>query len=95
MRNEEVIIRPILSEKSTELREKENKYVFEVSKAANKIMIKNAVKELFDVDVKSVNVINVNGKKKRVRYKYGLTSSFKKAIVTVGDKDKIAAFEGA
>ncbi|HBD92833.1 MAG: 50S ribosomal protein L23 [Spirochaetes bacterium GWF1_31_7] len=95
MRSEEIILRPVLSEKSTALREKSNKIVFVVSKEANKIMIKNAVKELFDVDPVSVNVINNKGKMKRVRYKYGKTASFKKAIVTLKQGDKISIFEGA
>ena len=95
MRSEEIIIKPVLSEKSTDLREKENKYTFVVSREANKIMIKEAVLELFDVKPLSVNIINVKGKKKRVRYKYGYTAAYKKAIVKLEAKDKIAVFEGA
>lgn len=95
MRSEEIILRPILSEKSTLLRDKSNKFVFVVSKDANKIMIKSAIKELFDVVPEKVNVVNLRGKLKRVRYKYGMTSSLKKAIITLKKGDKISVFEGA
>lgn len=95
MRSEEIILRPVISEKSTNLREKAGKYVFIVSKDANKIMVKNAIKQLFDVTPEKVNIVNVMGKMKRVKYKYGMTSSFKKAIVTLKKGDKISVFEGA
>lgn len=95
MRSEEILIRPVLSEKSTALREKSNKYVFVVSSDANKIMVKAAIKDLYDVVPESVNVLNNKGKMKRVRYKYGKTASFKKAIVTLKTGDKLSIFEGA
>lgn len=95
MRSEEILLRPVLSEKSTALREKDNKYVFVVHGDANKIMIKNAIKELYNVDPSGVNVMNTEGKMKRVRYKYGKTASFKKAIVTLKKGDKLSIFEGA
>ena len=94
MRAEEIIIRPLVTEKSTYLREKLNKYTFVVSKSATKIAISNAVKSMFDVKPIKVNVLYVAGKMKRVRYKYGLTSSFKKCVVTLKQGDKIAIFEG-
>ena len=80
MRSEEIIVRPVLSEKSTAIREKANKFVFIVSKDANKIMVAQAVKELWDVEPINVNIINVKGKLKRVRYKYGRTASLKKQL---------------
>lgn len=94
MKAEEILIKPVLTEKSTELREKLNKYTFIVRKDANKIMIKNAVKELFSFDPKEVNILNCRGKKKRVRYKYGFTSSYKKAIITLAEGDKLSIYEG-
>lgn len=94
MRPEEIIIRPLVTEKSTYLREKFNKYTFVVNKSATKIAVSNAIKQMFDVTPVKVNVINVFGKMKRVRYKYGLTSSFKKCVVTLKQGDKIAIFEG-
>ena len=95
MRSEEIILSPVLSEKSTHLREDSNKYTFIVSKDSNKIMIKKAVNELFNVNPTAVNIINMKGKKKRVRYKYGYTSSYKKAIISLKKDDKITVFEGA
>ncbi len=95
MRSEEIILKPVVSEKSTNIREKANKYVFIVSKDANKIMVKDAINDLFGVMPAKVNVVNVMGKLKRVKYKYGRTASFKKAIVTLKEGDKISVFEGA
>ena len=95
MRDDQIILRPIMTEKSTMLRDAYNKYSFIVHKDANKILIKNAIKNLFDVTPLKVNIINIRGKKKRVRYKFGYTSSFKKAIITLKQGDKIGIFEGA
>ncbi len=67
----DVIIRPVLSEKSTELSESK-KYVFRVSLKANKHLIKKAVKEIFNVTAERVNVMIVRGKQKRVRHHMGL-----------------------
>jgi large subunit ribosomal protein L23 len=94
MRSEEIILRPVISEKSTKLREKENKYVFVVAKDANKIMIKAAIKELFNVVPEKVNVLNQAGKLKRVKYKNGRTPAIKKAIITLKKDEKISIFEG-
>jgi large subunit ribosomal protein L23 len=95
MRNDQIILRPIMTEKSTMLKDSYNKYSFIVHKNANKILVKNAIKDLFNVSPLTVNIINVRGKKKRVRYKFGYTSSYKKAIVTLKKGDKIGIFEGA
>ena len=80
MMYEDVLIEPVLSEKATFLRD-EGKYVFKVDPSANKIQIKEAVSKLFNVKVVGCTVINVGGKNKRVRYRAGKTSSWKKAIV--------------
>lgn len=90
---EDVLIEPVLSEKSTLLRE-EGKYVFKVHPDANKYEIKEAVSKLFNVKVLSCNVMNVGGKVKRVRTKPGKTSSWKKAIVRLAPGEKIKVFEG-
>lgn len=89
----DVIIKPVLSEKSTTLA-KEGKYVFRVSKNANKKIVKRAIKEIFNVEPVRVNIMNVRGRRKRVRYNYGYTASWKKAIVTLKQGDKIELFEG-
>ncbi len=78
----DIIIEPVISEQSTVLAE-ENKYVFVVRKSANKIEIKHAIEKLFDVAVKKVNVLNVIGKTKRVRYKIGKKADWKKALVSL------------
>ncbi len=66
-----------------------NKYLFWVAKDANKIEIKKAVEEIYKVTVAKVNVINVKGKKRRVRYQEGQESDWKKAVVTLKSGDKI------
>ena len=82
MRPEEVIIAPIITEKSNDGLN-EGKYTFEVNKKATKIDIKNAVEKLFEVKVIKVNTMNVSGKQKRMGRYVGKTSDWKKAIVTI------------
>ena len=79
---EEIIIAPVVTEKSTD-GIAEGKYTFKVNKKATKIDIKNAVEKLFEVKVLSVNTISVKGKEKRVGRNVGKTSDWKKAIVTI------------
>ncbi len=79
---EDIIIRPIITEKSSAA-QAEGKYTFEVNKKATKIDIKNAVEKLFEVKVTDVKTINVNGKPKRQGVHAGKTSDWKKAIVTI------------
>ncbi len=93
MKKGEIIIHPIITEKSNEKQEF-GKYCFKVNKRANKKEIITAVRDTFNVEPVSCNVMNVRGKKKRVRYKEGYTSSWKKAIVTLKEGDKIEFFEG-
>ena len=93
MKKGEIIIHPITTEKSTGQQEI-NKYCFKVNQRANKKEIMKAVNEVFGVEVVSCNIINVMGKRKRERYKIGYTSSWKKAIVTLKEGDKIELFEG-
>lgn len=79
-----------LTEKSTVLGETQNKYMFRVAPAANKIEIKQAVEKLFGVSVKSVNTINYDGKRKRERTsKFGKRSDWKRAVVTLKEGSKI------
>ncbi|MBC7319359.1 50S ribosomal protein L23 [bacterium] len=89
----DIIIRPIISEKSSILREL-RKYEFVVSPFANKIEIKNAVEDIFGVKVEKVNVIKQKGKKKRMGIFEGKTSGYKKAIVTLAEGHSISFFEG-
>ncbi len=87
----QVIIRPIISERSYDLIN-DNRYTFEVAKTANKIEIRDAVESIFGVHVLNVNTLSVKGKPKRVRYAKGYTRSWKKAIVTLVAGETIEAF---
>ncbi|MBQ7612609.1 MAG: 50S ribosomal protein L23 [Spirochaetaceae bacterium] len=89
----DIILAPVVTEKSTYLRET-GKYVFQVNPNATKIQIKEAVRRLFNVKVLDCTVMNVRGKNRRVRYQAGKTSSWKKAIVKVAEGEKIKIFEG-
>ena len=82
MRPEEIIIAPVVTEKSNDELQ-EGKYTFKVNKKATKVEIAKAVEKLFEVKVLKVNTMNVNGKEKRVGYHVGKTSDWKKAIVTI------------
>ena len=79
---EEVIIKPIVTERSS-MDLQEGKYTFKVNKKATKVEIAKAVEKLFGVKVLSVNTISVKGKQKRVGAHQGMTSDWKKAIVTI------------
>ena len=79
---EEIIVRPVVTEKSNQEMQA-GKYTFEVNKKATKIEIAKAVEKLFEVKVLNVNTMTVRGKTKRVRYKEGKTPDWKKAIVTI------------
>jgi large subunit ribosomal protein L23 len=89
MKNPHDVIKSMLrTEKGSSLLV-QNKYVFNVTRDANKIDVKRSVEELYKVSVDSVNMMNVRGKKRRVRYREGMTSSWKKAIVTLKPDNKI------
>ena len=89
----DILIRPIVSEKSYGLMD-EGKYTFEVDPRANKTEIKIAVQQIFDVKVVSVNTINRKGKTRRTRYGLGKRKDVKRAIVTRGDGDALDVFSG-
>ncbi|MEI7999234.1 MAG: 50S ribosomal protein L23 [Candidatus Omnitrophota bacterium] len=84
----DIIKNLVRTEKSTSF-EKQRKYLFRVSTIATKIDIKRAVQEIYKVKVQDVNTIHVSGKLKRVRVKYGYSSSWKKAIVSLCEGQKI------
>ena len=88
----DILIRPLVTEKSTALME-QGKYVFVVAKDANKIQIANAVAEIFKVKVVSVNTVNVMGKMKRMGRNVGKRSDYKKAIVKLAAGETIEFFE--
>ncbi|MBN1338558.1 MAG: 50S ribosomal protein L23 [Bacteroidales bacterium] len=90
-----IIIKPVVTEKMTEIGEKLNTYGFIVNKNANKIQIKKAIQDLYGVEVIDVNTMNYTGKNKQRYTKSirgmvtGRTSSFKKAIITLAKDEKI------
>lgn len=84
-----VVLGPVISEKGTDLTQKENKMLFKVDVRSNKIEIRKAIEDLYSVKVVSVNTVKVKGKPKRLRYQLGRTSAWKKAIVTLREGDKI------
>lgn len=91
---EEIIRRPIaLTEKATRLKSEYNQVVFEVAPSANKVQIRQAVEELFDVKVESVNTLVQRGKVKRVGKRPMKRPNWKKAIVTLKQGDDIQFFE--
>jgi large subunit ribosomal protein L23 len=95
MNKYDIIRRPIVTERSTQLREKSNKVTFEVARGANKIAIRRAVEELFSVKVTDVRTMNVHGKWKRVGRNLGRRNDWKKAIVTLAEGQRIELLDGA
>lgn len=94
MTPEQIIKRPIvLTEKSTRIREDNNKVTFEVARAANKIEIKNAIEALFKVGVVDVNTLVFRGKDKRMGRGYAKLQNWKKAVITLKDGDSIQFFD--
>ena len=91
----QIIKRPLITEKSTKLKEKGNQIAFVVAPQANKIQIRVAVEKLFKVKVKEVHTMNMVGKRKRMGRFFGWKSDWKKAIVTLKEGERIEFFEGA
>ena len=88
----EIIKGPIITEKSNDLLEKENKYTFKVALEANKVEIKQAIEEIFNVKVVDIATIRVLPKHRRVGKYEGYRSAYKKAIVKLAADNKIDAF---
>jgi len=88
----QIVVAPMVSEKVTHLVERRNCYGFQVHPLANKIQIKEAVEKLFDVHVIQVRTQNHLGKKRRAKAGYGVTAAWKKAYVTLSEKDRITLF---
>ena len=94
MRSQDIIVRPIITEKSM-MGIADKKYTFEVAKSATKIDIARAVEELFKVKVERVNTVHVRGRMRRQGRFEGYTRSWKKAYVTLTENSKtIEFFEG-
>jgi large subunit ribosomal protein L23 len=96
----DVIVRPVVTEKSTDLMDRENVYAFVVDKAANKIDIARAVEQIWDVKVEHVRTMVYRGKMKRSflgrmnrNWSLGRRPSFKKAVVKLAEGDHIELYE--
>jgi large subunit ribosomal protein L23 len=91
-----IIVKPVITEKMTAIGEKLQQYGFIVDKRANKLQIKEAIKDLYGVEVSTVNTMNYAGKRKSRFTKTGViagkTSAFKKAVVTLADGETIDFF---
>ena len=90
----DVIRRPLDTEKLDKLRDRENKFAFEVGMQATKTEIKQAVEALFKVKVTDIKTAIVRGKQRRVGRSTGMRPNWKKAIVTLKEGDAISIFEG-
>jgi len=88
----QILIRPVLTEKTTHAIEARNSYVFEIARDANKIQVRRAVEDLFDVKVLKVNVLNRRGKLKRVGRSVGYGRTTRRAIVTIKRGEKIDVY---
>jgi len=90
----QIIVRPVVTERSTELADDRGAYTFIVNRDANKIEIKRAVESLFDVKVDSVRTANYRGKWRRVGSAYGKKAAYKKAVVQLVEGERIDVYEG-
>lgn len=92
-----ILIQPVISEKSMEQSESQRKYHFRVHPRANKVEIRRAVEAIFGVRVTAVNTLNVRGKTRRRSYRHrmGRTARWKKAIVELAPGDRIDVIGGA
>ena len=90
-----IILQPLLTEKSTKMKENANTIVFKVNMKANKIEIKKAVQKMFDVHVQDVRTMVIRGKRKRMGRFEGKRSNWKKALVTLKAGESIDFLESA
>ncbi len=92
----EVLKRPMITEKTTDMQDQANQFVFKVDRRANKMLVKQAVEERFDVEVVKVNIINMKAKTRRrgLRARSVRVVPWKKAIVTLAPGNSIQLFEG-
>ncbi|MDX1963722.1 MAG: 50S ribosomal protein L23 [Pirellulales bacterium] len=88
----QVLIRPLITEKGTELSESDNVYAFQVNKAATKYDVRRAVEEMFHVKVLRVAIQNRKGKPRRTRARMSQTADWKKAVVKLSDEHRIDFF---
>ncbi len=89
----DIIVRPIITEKSMMLMDKDNKITFEVAKGTNKTQVRQAIEEIFSVKVEKINIMNCRPKDKRVGKYAGKTKAIRKAIVKLPEGQDIKLFE--
>ncbi len=94
MNRYDIIKRPLDTEKLDRIRDRENKFAFEIDIKANKTEVKQAIEQLFKVKVVDVKTAIVRGKFRRIGKSEGQKSNWKKAIVTLKEGDAISLFEG-
>ena len=87
-----IVLKPLITEKSTMATEENNAYTFKVASDANRLEVKAAVESIWDVKVKKVNTVNQRGKRRRIGRNIGFSSGFKKAIVTLQPGYKIDVY---
>ena len=92
---QEIVKRPLITEKAEQRRQEHRQYAFEVHREATKIQVKQAVEKLFNVHVTAVRTAVTPGKSKRVGRNVGRRPDWKKAVVTLKEGETIAVFEGA
>ncbi|HXK50094.1 MAG TPA: 50S ribosomal protein L23 [Clostridiales bacterium] len=90
-----ILRKPLITEKTSKMQEKNNQYTFLVDVNANKIEIKREIESRFRVSVTGVNTVNYEGRKARVGRFFGKKSDFKKAIVTLAKGDKLDVYDQA
>ncbi|MDI9540827.1 MAG: 50S ribosomal protein L23 [Bacillota bacterium] len=89
----DIIIRPIVTEKTMLLQEQDNKVTFEVAKGVNKTAVKQAVEEIFNVKVEKVNISNTASKKRRVGRYVGTIGGYRKAVVKLAEGYSIDLYD--
>ena len=89
-----ILVKPLVTEKSMQSLQESNRVSFKVKRDANKIQVRSAVEQIFEVTVESVNMVTVRGKKKKFGRSVGQSKDWKKAIVKLKEGDKIELFEG-
>ena len=92
MEHTSIIIRPLVTEKSTHQQTTRNSYAFQVHAGANKHQIKDAIQRQYNVKVVDVRTMNRKGKPRRARYKMSTTSDWKKAVVVLDENSRIELF---
>ena len=92
MDNTNIIIKPLVTEKTTHRQNTRNEYAFQVTRGATKPAIKQAIEKLYDVKVTDVRTLNRKGKPRRSKFKMNYTSNWKRAIVVLDENSRIELF---